>query len=132
MLFWPKHFFSFKQSEPPPQLRVCVKFCGLIFRGKDMSIVIPRDKSAQISIAPVDATGNAAAVEEILFSSSDEAVVVVDATGIINPVGVGDAVITVIADALIGEGIENIYGTLDVKVISSQATRIDVTATLNP
>ena len=92
--------------------------------------LLPDDKTATVSVDPVDGKGFAAPVENLTYSSSDETVVTVDQAGIITPVGLGSATVNVTADALIGEGEVILAGMLEVQVIAGQAVSLAITATL--
>ena len=95
-----------------------------------MSFLIPDDRQALIIVSSTDAKGNQAALENVVFASSDSAVAAVDANGLIIPGILGVAQITVTADALIGEGEAMLQGLLDVEVLAGQAVSISVGAQL--
>lgn len=105
-----------------------------------MSFQLPDDRSATLAINPQDAAGFAAKVENVVWASSDPTVadVVVADDGLsaqlapATPPKLGTAQISVTADALIGDGVQNITGLLDVEVVSGQAVSLTVGATLNP
>ena len=113
-----------------PHLVFTVNLCGVIFKGTKLMFLLPDDKTATIVVSPADIKGFAAPVEDLSYSSSDASIVAVDATGLITPVGLGTATINVTADAIIGDGVSTIAGTLDVQVVASQAVSLAVTATL--
>lgn len=89
-------------------------------------------KSRTAAIVPVDAAGNVAPVENIVWASSDEAIVSVvpsedGLSAVFTAVGpVGNAQLTVTADADMGEGVTNITGTLDVQVIAGDAVAFQI------
>jgi hypothetical protein len=115
-----------------PRLILSINYLGATFKGINfMSLLLPDDRTATIFISSVDAHGHPASVENVSFSSTDEAVVTVDASGLITPVGIGSATINVIADSLIGGGEALLAGLLEVQVIAGQAVSLAVSATLN-
>lgn len=113
-----------------PRLVLWVNYRGFLFSGEKLMFLMPDDRTAQVTVNPVDSKGFAAPVENLVFSSSDEAVVTVDAVGVITPVGLGIATVNVTADAQIGDGVTTIAGMLEVQVIAGQAVSLAVVATL--
>lgn len=99
------------------------------------SMFLEAGKRLPLSIEPKDANGNAARVDGApVWALSNEALgsLDVDAAGmsaIFTPSGmVGVTTIQVKADADLGEGVEEIFGTLDVEVLSGKAVSISITA----
>lgn len=83
-------------------------------------------EQAVLSVTPVNVKGKPAPVQNPVWKSSDEsvAVVVVDADGLSAVVvakAPGTAQVSIVADADMSEGVSEITGTLDVKVVPSQA-----------
>jgi hypothetical protein len=83
-------------------------------------------EQAVLSVTPVNVKGKPAPVQNPVWKSSDEsvAVVVADADGLSAVVvakAPGTAQISITADADMSEGVSEITGTLDVKVVPSQA-----------
>jgi hypothetical protein len=91
-------------------------------------------QKAPLTISPVDAAGNAAPVEGVVWSSSDPTVLTVEAapdglSAVITAVGpLGDAQVSVTADAQIGDGVTELTGVLAVRVVASQAVAFNITA----
>lgn len=100
-----------------------------------MSLILKDDQKVKLSILPVDAKGNPAAVDGVpVWASSDDGVIAVipSADGLsatATAVGkVGTAQVSVTADADLGDGVSNIAGVLDVTVVAGQAVSVGVTA----
>jgi uncharacterized protein YjdB len=109
---------------------MAVSLCGIIFRGINMSFTLPDDRTAQINVTGADARGNAAPLENITYTSSDETKATVDAAGLITPVGLGAFQVTINAYAQIGDGITLLTGLLDAEVVAGQAVTLAVNASL--
>lgn len=99
-----------------------------------MAFLLTDVQKVSLSITPVTAAGNAAPVESVTWASSNEAVLTVVAaedglSAVATAVGpLGTAQVTVVADALIGEGTVELTGVLDVEVVASQAVSLVVAA----
>lgn len=100
-----------------------------------MSVTLTDIQKVALSISPVDAKGNPAAVDGIpTWLVSDETLLslTVSPDGMsaelfaLGPLGTGQ--VTVNADADLGSGVTTITGILDVTVVSSQATSLAITA----
>jgi hypothetical protein len=129
---WKNQTLLLKESldQAKPHLVFTVQTSGITFKGKNIMFLLPDDRTATIIVDPVDAKGFSAPVEDLVFSSSDEAVVTIDTVGLITPTGIGTANINVTADSLIGEGVVTIAGILEVQVVAGQAVSLAVTAVL--
>jgi hypothetical protein len=82
----------------------------------------------------VDAKGNPAPVENVVFEGSDPNIILVrtdetDQTkATVLARTVGTAQVTVTADADIGEGEKELMGLLDVQVVAAEAVALSITA----
>lgn len=99
-----------------------------------MAFILSDIQKVALSITPVDGAGNPAPVEGVVWASSNEAVLTVVAaedglSAVVTAVGpLGQAQVSVKADAQIGEGVVELTGVLDVDVVASQAVSLAVTA----
>lgn len=99
-----------------------------------MALTLTDIQKVTVSITPVDAVGNVAPVENVVWTSSDESILTVTASedglsAVVETVGhLGSAQIMVEADALIGEGYEPLAGILDVTVVGSKAVGFTINA----
>lgn len=97
-----------------------------------MSLTLSTVQQCDLSINPVDAKGNPAAVDGApVWASSDPTVVSLVASGTTATIVAqkpGTAQVTVSADADLGTGVTTITGVLDVIVVAAQAVAIDIKA----
>lgn len=99
-----------------------------------MKLVLGDDQKVTLSISPVDAKGNPAAVDGApAWSSSDDTILAVtaapDGMSAVAVAGkIGDAQISVTADADMGGGTTTIAGALDVSVLAGQAVAFTINA----
>jgi hypothetical protein len=99
-----------------------------------MALVLTDTQKVALSIAPVDAAGNPAAVEEVTWEVSDSAVLTLAvaedglSAEVVTTGALGTAQVSVKADALIGEGVEELTGLLDIEVVADKAVSLGVTA----
>lgn len=124
-----------KASEGPPHIRWNIVISGKRkVSGEFLMIQIVEDEFFVTKpLVVTSARGNAAAVQSVVFSSSNEAVLAVvdngDGTAKASAVGpAGSAQLIVTADADLGEGVKNITGTLDVEVVAGDAAIIVIEA----
>lgn len=105
-----------------------------------MSFTLPDDKTATLSIQPVDAAGFPAAIDGIpVWSVSDPSVITVNvsADGLsaqlvpASPVVLGTSQVSVTVDADLGEGVTSIVGLLDVEVVAGTTVAVNISAVLN-
>lgn len=100
------------------------------FGGK--SVILLDTQKVAAAIQPVDAVGNPAAVENIVWSSSNPAVVSVTQSedglsAVVEAVGpLGVAQISVVGDALIGDGVEEIAAVADIEVKAGKAVGLAI------
>jgi hypothetical protein len=99
--------------------------------GSELMITLTDVQKFNAALQPLDAVGNPAKVESATWSSSSDIVTVVPSedglSATISATGpLGQAQITVKADALIGEGEAELIGTLDVEVVGSQAVTLGI------
>jgi len=108
----------------------------LTAKGEKMVYKLPDDKKVDVKVSYVDAKGNAASVDgPVEWASSDAAIVSVTVStddpsqATVAGVGpVGQAQVTVTADADLGEGVRQIVTTMDVEIIAGEA----VAGTISP
>ena len=99
-----------------------------------MAIQLTDIQKVTLSISAVDAAGNPAPIENATWVSSNPAVLTVVAStdglsAVATTVGpLGNAQVQVSADARIGEGEVVLQGVLDVEVIASEATALNIAA----
>jgi hypothetical protein len=99
-----------------------------------MALILTDSQKVSLSVSPVNAAGNAAPVENGVWSSSDESVVLVSASEIglaaevITTGKVGNAQVRFACDAKIGEGEAPLLATLDVEVVPGQAVNVVINA----
>lgn len=99
-----------------------------------MAIQLTDIQKVTLSISAVDAAGNPAPIENALWASSNPSVLTITEnpdglTAVAETVGpLGNAQIQVSADARIGEGEVVLQGVLDVEVIASEATALNIAA----
>jgi hypothetical protein len=108
---------------------------GYIVQGGDlMALTLTSVQQAALSISAVDAKGNPAPVENVVFEGSDPNIIVVRADpadqtkATVLARTVGTAQVTVTADADIGEGEKELMGLLDVQVVAAEAVALSITA----
>jgi hypothetical protein len=119
-----------------PEIRFAIHIeGGFLIKGDDMALTLTAVQQVGVSVSAVDAKGNPAPVENVQFSSSDEAIltVTVDPTDPTKATAVavgttGTAQVKVQADADIGEGIKNLTGLLDVEVVAAEAVSLGIAA----
>jgi hypothetical protein len=100
-----------------------------------MSLVMTTTQECPLEVAFKDAHGNPAPVENIIWGSSDENIIKVNANdaepqkAIVLAVGtVGTGQVNVKADARTGEGVNLIVGLLDVEILPAEATVVEISA----
>jgi len=99
-----------------------------------MAIQLTDVQKVALSISAVDAAGNPAPIENATWQSSNPAVLSVTAStdglsAVATTAGqLGTAQVQVSVDARIGEGEVVLQGVLDVEVIASEATALNVAA----
>jgi hypothetical protein len=108
---------------------------GYIVEGEVMALTLTAVQQASLSVKAVDAKGNPAEVENVVFDGSDPNIITLlpDAedptTAWVVAVGTpGNAQVTVTADADIGEGEKNLQGILDVTVVAAEAVALEIEA----
>lgn len=116
-------------DKPISKLVIEVKINQFIFKGENLMFILRDDQQANIKVLAVDAKGFDAFLQTVTYSSSNEAVATVT-NGLITAVAPGTAIINVLADADMGEGVTQLAGMLDVTVVAGQAVSLAVTAVL--
>jgi hypothetical protein len=110
---------------------VAVTLGGITFRGINIMFQLPNDSTANIVLAPQSAKGKAEAVENVTYVSSDEAILTVDASGLVTPVANGVATVTITADADLTSGIQNLVEPIEIAVIEPQAVALNPSLVVN-
>lgn len=117
-----------------PYLIIVLSGGELVIKEGKVAATITDIQKVTATIQVVDAMGNPASVEGIPAWSSDDVSIVAVAqaddgmSAVISSVGpIGNAIVTVTADADLGEGVTTINSDLLVDVIASQATGIIIT-----
>ncbi len=122
--------------EPGPAVKLVfiAELDGQISYGVTM-VNLSDVQKVKLSIQPVDAKGNPAAVDGApVWLSSNTEVLTVEAaedglSAIATAVGpLGACIVSVKADADLGEGVTELVGAVDVSVGGSAAVKIDITA----
>ena len=100
-----------------------------------MSLIMTTTQECPLEVAFKDAHGNAAAVENIRWTSTSEEIIKVNANdaeptkAIVVAVGSpGTGQVNVTADARVGEGTNEIIGVLDVEIKAAEATIVEISA----
>lgn len=98
-----------------------------------MALQLTDIQKCDLTVSPVDAKGNAAPVEGApAWTVSDPTILGITAAAdglsasIVALGPLGTCQVNVSADADLGEGVTTIAGTLDVEVVSSQATALNI------
>lgn len=89
-----------KKTRILPRLVFIVSYGDLTFTGKDMSFNLKAGKTAQLNVVGKDIDGVERQISDILFSSSNEAAVIVDQAGVLTWVAEGGAIITATAKSV--------------------------------
>ena len=92
--------------------------------------VLTDSQEVVVNVSAVSAAGNPAPIENVEVTSSDDTLLTVinvdDVFKIVTTGKTGVAQIVVKADALIGDGVEELLGIADVEVVGGKAVKIDV------
>lgn len=96
-----------------------------------MSFILNADQKVKLTITPVDSYGNISVVENVVWASTNEEVIAIeqlsDTEVYATALGpVGDAQVSVVADAKIGEGVAVLTGVLDFTVLPAEAVALSV------
>lgn len=129
---------KFVIDEPEGHAIMTVAYDGFTIKAKgdDMAYKLPNDHFISVAVSYVDAKGNPATVDgDCVWDVSDEAIITVtvdtsDSThATVTPTGqIGQAQLSVTADADLGTGIRTIITTSDIEVVAGEA----VTGTIAP
>jgi len=99
-----------------------------------MSFILTIDQQVNCTVAFLDSSGNPAAVDGIpVWSSSDDTIATVTASADgmsadVVSAGIGQAQISVTADADLGSGTQQLIGLLDLQVVGGMAVMVQITA----
>lgn len=117
---------------------VTVRYDGfsITARGNDMSYTLPDDHAVQVQVSYVDAKGHPASIDgDVKWQSSNETIAKVNADSgdstialVVPGEQLGQVQITAVADADVGEGVENLVTLMDVEIVGGKA----VAGTISP
>ena len=99
-----------------------------------MALIMTATQECPLEVAFKDSRGNPAAVENIVWGSSDEGIVKVNPNdaepqkAIALSVAVGTAQVNVKADARVGTGTNEIVGLLVCEILAAEATVVEISA----
>lgn len=105
---------------------------NIFIKGENMQLILPIGRTATVELNATDVAGNKTEVENTLFSTTDDTIFMVDDEGKLTPTGIGEAQLKVVTDALIGDGVVELSGDMDVKVVAGMAVTVAVSAVLDP
>ena len=97
-------------------------------------MILTDEQEVEVSVAPVTAAGNPAAVDgAVIWVTSDAGIATVISTGpttaVVRSAGaLGSAQIVANADADLGAGIRSIMATLDIQVVAAEAMSVNILA----
>jgi hypothetical protein len=101
--------------------------------GNVMALTLTSVQQASLTVSAVDAKGNPAPIENVVYQSSDTSIVELQPDAedssvawVVAVGSLGNAQVTVAADADIGEGIKALTGLLDVTVVAAEAVAIAI------
>lgn len=102
-----------------------------------MALVLTSSQKVKLSIVPVDIAGNPAPVEAVKWESSSTEIITIypEEEGLTSVYAmatgpVGKSQVVVKADALIGDGMEELIGVLDIEVVPSKAVSLAIASGL--
>lgn len=128
------HIIDLLEPGPAVNLVFITDLEGQITYGA-MNMNLRNDQKVKLSIQPVDKKGNPAAVDGApawFNGNSDILSLEVAADGFsatVTPLGpIGSAVVSVEADADLGEGVTKLAGGIDINVVSGAAVNIQIVA----
>lgn len=123
---------------PPPAYRFppidLLPILGDDKESVSMALIMTATQECPLEVVFKDSRGNPAAVENIVWGSSDENVVKVNANdaepnkAIALSVSVGTGQVNVKADARVGTGTNEIVGLLVVEILPAEATVVEISA----
>jgi hypothetical protein len=99
-----------------------------------LAFLLQGDQKVKLSIAPVDAAGNSAPVQNPQWLSTDPGVLTVEpsvdglSASAVAVGPLGTAQVQVSADADLGSGVVALTGILDVQVVAGQAVSLGILA----
>ena len=107
---------------------------GYSVGGEQMALTLSVVQQAKLSISAVDAKGNPAPVENVVYETSDPQIILVgvdpndETKAVVAARNIGTGQVTVTADADIGEGTKELMGLLDVEVVAAEAVALAIEA----
>jgi hypothetical protein len=130
-----------RQPEPETVAILTVTYEGFTAKAKgDQMYTLPSDHYINVSVAYVDASGNAAVVDgDPVWQSSDTAIITVAVNptdafqASVTPVGpAGTAQVHITADADVGQGVQELVTLFDVSVAAGTAVAGTVSVVGDP
>jgi hypothetical protein len=101
--------------------------------GAVMALTLTSVQQASLTVSAVDAKGNPAPVDNVVYRSSDPTIIELQEDSedptvawVVAVGALGNAQVTVAADADIGEGVKALTGLLDVTVVAAEAVAISI------
>lgn len=139
---WIRRRICLHERMGPQPLPIRVILSGapnITFRGTHMAFTLPDDRTATLSIAPVDAKGNPAPIDGIpAWTTADFRLLdlIPSADGLsvqVRPVGplAAGVQVTVTADADLGEGVETLIGMIEVDIVGGKAVALGISGQLD-
>jgi hypothetical protein len=126
---------SKKQPVSYESYRKILPIFGKEKESQSMSLIMTTTQECPLEVAFKDAHGNPAPVENIVWSSTSEDIIKVNANdvepnkAIVVAVGSpGTGQVNVKADPKIGEAVGEIIGVLDVEIAAAEATIVEISA----
>jgi hypothetical protein len=96
--------------------------------------ILTDSQKVKLSIAPVSAAGNPAQVESVAWAVSDSDILTLEVAEdglscvVLTTGSIGGAQVSVSADADLGDGVEELVGTLEISVVGGAAVALGITA----
>jgi hypothetical protein len=128
-------------ASPQAGGRFLVEIDGIKVKGQNMVYQLPVDKQIKVQVSYVDAEGNPAAVDDVIWSSSNDAIATVVADDVdhtqatISPTGggpLGQVQIVATADVDLGAGVKELLTHCDVEIVAGEAVAGTITPVGEP
>lgn len=127
-------YLTLIHAPPVVRLSISVVNSTLVEGTTPMAITITDTQRFTATVSAVDAKGNPALLDSIVWAVSDPALLLLSVdpafpaladVSAVGPLGVGQ--LTIVADADLTDGVRELSGVLDVTVISSTAVALAIT-----